>query len=292
MIIVGEKLNTSRKSIEEAVSLLASYGREAKVVAGGTDLLNLMRTGALTPKYLIDITRIPGLDFMGYDEAGGLRIGALVTLSTVEVSKLVKEKYPLLYEAVHQMGTTQVRNRATVVGNLCRASPSADTAPPLLALKAQLKIAGSSETRIVGLEDFFVGPGETVLKYDEIVAEIQVPKLPGGTGASFIRATRGGADLATVNVATVVIIKNGVCQDARIALGGVAPTPIRADKAEKVLRTTKLENKVIEEAAQTAADQTKPITDIRSTADYRKELTKVLVRRALKMSVERAERKV
>lgn len=277
------------KTVSEAVSLLASYGEEAKILAGGTDLLALMRNRVLKPKCLIDITRIPGLDYISYQDEDGLRIGALATLRAVELSKVVKDKYLVLYEAAQQMGSTQVKNMGTVAGNLCRASPAADTAPPLLVLAAEVRIAGPTETRIVPLESFFIGPGQTVLKYYEMVTEIIVPRLPAGTGMAFLRATRVAADLAKVNVAAAVTVKNGAYEEARIALGGVAPTPIRARKAEEVLKGEKLGDGVVQEAAETAATEIRPIDDVRSTAEYRKELSKVLVRRAIRLSQERAQ---
>ena len=275
------------KTIEEAISLFGQYGKEAKVFAGGTDLLNLLRSQVFMPKYVIDITRIAELDYIRYDEVDGLRIGARATLSAVGLSKTVNAKYQLLHEAIHQMGSTQVRKMGTVVGNLCRASPSADTAPPLLVLEAVVKIVGSAETRTLPLREFFTGTGETILKDYEILTEIQVPDLPAGTGTAFLKVTRVAIDLAKVNVASVLTVRNGVCKDARIALGAVAPTPIRARKAEEVLRGKKLESKVIEEAAEVAAGETEAIGDIRCSADYRKELSKVLVRRAIKISLER-----
>lgn len=276
-------------SVENAVSLLAKYGKDGKVLTGGTDVILLMRSRALTPKYIIDITGVPGLDYLSYDKEKGLRIGALATFRAVGLSKIVKEEFLPLYEAIHQLGTTETRNMGTVVGNLCRASPAADTAPPLLVLKAKVKIVGPAETRTVPLEEFFTGPGETVLKRDQVVTEVQVPRLPPGTGTAFLRVSRVAEDLAQVNVAAVLTVKNGVCEDARIALGGVASTPIRVSKAEAVLRGKKIEDKIIEEAAQTAAEETKPITDVRSTGEYRMEVSKVLVRRAIKISKERAK---
>ncbi len=277
------------KTMGEVASLLASYGKGAKILAGGTDLLVLMRARALRPKCIIDIAQIPGLDYIKHGETNTLRIGALATLREVELSKIIKEDYLLLYEAIHQMATVNVKNMGTVVGNICRASPSADTAPPLLALEAEVEVVGPSETRVVPLEEFFIGPGETILKHYEVVTEVQVPKLRPGTGTAFLRVTRVAADLAKVNIASVLTIKDGTCEDAKIALGGVAPTPIRAKKAEGILRGCKLENEVIEEAARTAADETRPITDVRSTEEYRKELSRVLVRRAIKISWERAK---
>jgi len=277
------------KTVSDAISLLVSHGEAAKILAGGTDLLVLMRSRALRPECIIDITRVPGLDYISYRDEDGLRIGALATLRAVELSKVVRDRYLVLYEAVQQMGSTQVKNMGTVVGNLCRASPSADTAPPLLVLEAEVRIAGPIETRIVPLEGFFIGPGETVLEYYEMVTEIMVPGLPADTGMAFLRATRVAADLAKVNVAAAVTVKNGACEDARIALGGVAPTPIRARKAEEVLKGEKLGDGVVQEAAEIAATEIRPIDDVRSSAEYRKELSKVLVRRAIRLSQQRAQ---
>ncbi len=277
------------KTVAEAVSLLANYAEQAKILAGGTDLLVLMRNRVLKPVCIVDITRIPGLDFISCQNGNGLRIGALATVRAVESSSVIKDKYLALYEAAQKMGSIQVKNMGTVVGNICRASPAADTVPPLLALDAEVNIAGSNENRMVLLESFFIGPGETVLKHDEIVIEIVVPEPPPGTGTAFLRATRVAADLAKVNVATRLTIKNGACEDARIALGGVAPTPIRAKKAEEVLKGQKLGDTVMKQAEEAAAAEIKPIDDVRSTAEYRKELSKVLVRRALQLSQQRAQ---
>lgn len=277
------------ETVEEVVSLLMRYGEEAKILAGGTDLLVLMRSRSVVPKCVVDITRLPGLDYIKKEKTDTLKIGALATLRAVELSNLVKEEYPLLNEAVTRMANTQIRNMATVVGNICRASPSADTAPPLLALEASVEISGPDESRIVPLESFFTGPGETVLKPSEMVTEILVPKLRTNTGTAFLRATRVAADLAKVSVASVVVVEDGTCKVARIALGGVAPTPIRARAAEDLLMGNKLEDRVIEEAASLAVEESKPISDVRSTEEYRREICKVLVSRAIKTSLERAQ---
>lgn len=277
------------ETVEEVVSLLMRYGEEAKILAGGTDLLVLMRSRSVVPRCVVDITRLPGLDYIKKEKTDTLKIGALATLRAVELSNLVKEEYPLLNEAVTRMANTQIRNMATVVGNICRASPSADTAPPLLALEASVEISGPDESRIVPLESFFTGPGETVLKPSEMVTEILVPKLRINTGTAFLRATRVAADLAKVSVASVVVVEDGTCKVARIALGGVAPTPIRARAAEDLLMGNKLEDRVIEEAASLAVEESKPISDVRSTEEYRREICKVLVSRAIKTSLERAQ---
>ncbi len=277
------------KTIEEAISLLARYGKESKLLAGGTDLLNFMRGGALSPKYLIDITRIPGLDHVTVDETGTLRIGALATPKAVAESEAVKKEWPLLREAISEIGPTQLQNMCTVVGNISRASPSADSAPALLVLDASVVIKGPSEIRIVPVQEFFMGPGETALGENEIVTEIRLPRLPAGTGTAFLKLTRVAEDLAKVNVASLLVVQDGVCKEARISLGGVAPTPMRAKKAEEVLKGNRLDDELIALAAETAAGETRPITDVRSTAEYRKEVSKVLVGRAIKLSWERVQ---
>jgi len=278
-------------TIEEAISFLDRYGENAKILAGGTDLLVLMRSRAMTPICIVDITRISGLDYIKHGEVDTLNIGALATLRDVELSKEVIEEYPLLHEAVCQMATTQVRHMGTVIGNICRASPSADTAPPLLALEARVEIAGSNQIRVVPLVDFFIAPGETVLGYNEIVTGIQIPKLQANTGTAFLRLTRVAADLTKVSAASVVTVKDGVCVDARIALGGVAPTPVRAKKTEKFLTGKKLEDEVIEKAAGIITEEISPISDVRSTNEYREETSKLLVSRVIKLCRERAQEK-
>jgi carbon-monoxide dehydrogenase medium subunit len=231
------------------------------------------------------------LEYVTVDETGALRIGALATPKAVAESEAVKEEWPLLCEAVLHIGGKQTQNMCTVVGNISRASPSADSAPALLVLEASVEIKGPSETRVVPLQEFFVGPGETVLNEDEIVAEIRVPKLPARTGSVFLKQTRLAEDLAKINVASLLVVQNGGCKEARLALGGVDPTPIRAKKAEEVLKGNRLDDELIAQAAKTAAAEIRPITDLRSTAEYRKEVSKVLVSRAIKISWERAQGK-
>ena len=275
-------------TIEEAISILADYGKDARICAGATDLINLMRTQAIIPKYIIFINRITEIDYVRNDEQSGLKMGALTSLTTLQSSNEIRENYLLLHEAICQMGSVQIRNKATIGGNVCRAAPSADAASSLLALDANIIIAGPTKTRIIPIKDFFKGPAETDLKNDEILIEIQVPKLPTGTGTAFMKATRVAVDLAKVNVAVVLTIKNNVCENARISLGSVAPTPIRATNVEDMLKGRKLQDKLIGEIAEMVAHETKCISDLRAPADYRLELSKVLVRRALKIAMVRA----
>lgn len=275
--------------VEEAVRILFMYGREAKVLAGGVDLVPKMRKRQIQPKCLVSIQRIPGMDYIESDGAEGLRIGALTSLRSIELSPAIQKDYELLHEAIHQIASIQVKNMGTAVGNLCVATPASDVALPLLVLGAKLRIVGLTQERTVPIEKFFIGVGQTVLQPSEIVTEVLLPSPPAATGGAFLKIMRTATDVAKVNVAVTVIVTDGICQDVKIALGSVAPTPIRANKAEEALKGKKLDQETIAEAAETAAEETKPIDDIRSTAEYRKEVTKVLVRRAIKKALERVK---
>jgi len=273
------------KTVQEACSLLSQYGEEAKILAGGTDLLVLMKEKEIRPKYLINIKTIPGLDKISYKDGDGLTLGCLCTLAEVGESRLVKEKFPILSQAALSIGAVQTRNMGTIGGNLCHASPSIDTAPPLLALGARVKLTGLNGDRILDLKDFFLGPNKTALNRDEILTEIQVPDRPPRSGGMFLKHTiRKAMDIAIVNAATEISLKSdgNVVDDIKIALGAVAPTPIRAFKAEDMLRGKELDDMLIGEAAEKASEETSPITDIRSSAEYRKEMVKVFTRRTVK----------
>ena len=277
------------RSVEEAISLLAKFGSDARVLAGGTDLIVLMRDRAITPRYLISITKISELDYIKYED-DMLRIGALATLRSVELSPIVKKYYLSLFEAVNKMAMIQVKNRGTVAGNICRASPAADTIPPLLTLRASVKIVSNGGSKVIPLDQFFMGPGQTCLSPYEMVTEIQIPNLLPKSGTAFMRVSRTAVDLAKVNVASAITIKDGICHDVSIALGGVAPTPIMALKAGALLKGNRLNQELIGKAALTAADEIIPITDLRSTKEYRKQVSRVLVKRAINKAWERAEK--
>jgi len=269
-------------TIEEAVSLLSKYDGKAKAIAGGTDLLVQIRNKAIKPEYVVDIGYISGLDYINYDEKQGLRIGALTTIRAIEKSDKLRQVYPVISQAAGLLGSVAIRNVATIGGNLCNAAPSADTAPALIGLSARARIAGSGGERLVSLEDFFTGPGETVLKAGEMLLEIQVPVPPPDTKGMYLKHGRSAVDLATVGVAVIMALESGgVCRDVKIVLGAVAPTPMRAKKAEEVLRGKKVEPALIEEAARVASGEAQPITDVRASAEYRREMVKVFTRRAI-----------
>ncbi len=274
-------------SIEQAISLLSEYGEKSRIIAGGTDLLAQMKKEIVLPDVLINVKGIRDLDYIDYDETAGLRIGALTTIAFIENSPLIRSKFSILAQAASMLGSPTIRNQSTVGGNLCNAAPSADTAPALMVLGAKVKIAGVEGEKTVPIEDFSTGPGQTVIKNGEMLTEIQIPNLPLQHGETYVKETRRrGADLAVVGVAALVILEGDILRDVKIALGAVAPTPIRAKKAEEILKGKKLGDKLLEEASQSASRESKPIDDIRGSADYRRKLIIVLTKRAVKQAVE------
>lgn len=278
------------RTVEEAMYLLGKYDGEAKVIAGGTDLVLQARNRQIDPKYVVDITTIPGMDYIDYDETQGLRIGALTTIRALEVSTELHQGYPIISQAASQLGSVAIRNVATVGGNLCNALPSAETSQALLALSGRVKIVGPNGERVVPLEDFFTGVGTTVLKTGELLLEIQIPVLPPDTRGVYMKhSMRGTIDLAIVNVAVVVTLDRedeAVCRDIRIVLGAVAPTPMRAYKAEDILRGKRINSDLIHTAAQVASDEAHPRAgSIRGSAEYKKEMVRLFTKRLIEEAI-------
>jgi CO/xanthine dehydrogenase FAD-binding subunit len=273
-------------TVDEALSMLSQYKGRAKVMAGGTDILPKLKEREIkAPEVIIALKGIPDLDYIKYDEVGGLSLGALATIHVVETSPVVQERFGVLFQAVESMASAQVRNRGTIGGNLCNAVPSADTAPALLTLEASLKLTSQDGERIVNVEGFFTGPNETVLTDEEILQEIHVPNLSPHSQGRYLKLTpRRSMDLAIVGVAVVVTAEDGICNDIRIALGAVAPTPIRARQAEDMIRGQKLGDEVIERAARIAAEECHPISDHRASAQYRCDMVEVLTKRAIQQA--------
>lgn len=277
------------QTVEEASRLLSGYGDRGVLFAGGVDLIPRMRNRKIKPEYVVNIGKIPGLDYIKGSGKDGLKIGALTSIRSVELSPAVRKDYMILYEATHQLTSVQVKAMGTLAGNLCVGTPASDMAACLIALGAELRIAGSGGDKTVPLENFYAGVGQTILKPGEIVTEILLPPVKAGTGGGFLNLVRTAADIAKVNAAVIITVADGTCREARIALGAVAPTVFRAKKAEDILKGQKLDSKVIEAAGKAAAEETKPITDLRSTAEYRRDVTRVLVIRALNRALERAK---
>ena len=274
------------ETIEGTLVMLSKYDKRSKIVAGGTDLILQIRQKAVKPEYVIDITRIPGLDYIMLDDPQGLRLGALTTIRALETSVELQKRCPIISQAASQLGSVAIRNVATLGGNLCNALPSAETAQVLVALSAQVSIIGPAGERRLPLEDFFIGVGETVLKPNELLLEILVPKLTPHTSGMYIKhSARGAIDLAIVNIAVVMTMgpDKKICKDARIVLGAVAPTPLRARKAENMLKGKKIDGALIDRAAQVASDEARPrMGSIRGSLEYKKEMVRVLTGRAIR----------
>lgn len=271
-------------SLEEAVAILAQSNGTGQTVIlnGGTDLLVEMKSKLRSPQRLVNIKHIANLNELTYDGQAGLRIGALATVRRLETAVFVREHYPGLASAARQLGSIQIRNRATVAGNICRASPSADTPPPLIAAGAQVRIFGPNGERQLPLEQFFTGPGRSVLDPAEILVQILVPPPPANWGHVYLKHGRRNAmELATVGVAVALRREGNRALDVRIVLGAVAPIPIRVPEAEALLNGQVVDGNVLEGAVAAACEAARPISDVRSSASYRREMVGVLTRRAI-----------
>ncbi|MDI7261315.1 MAG: xanthine dehydrogenase family protein subunit M [Thermodesulfobacteriota bacterium] len=267
-------------SLQEALD--AASETVSVFLAGGTDLLVQIKEGKRRPQCVIDLKGIREMD--GLRISGDeFSIGALTSIRALETSPSALEKVPLLSQAAAKLGSVQVRNRATIGGNLCNASPSAETAPALLALDAQALICGKTGTRTVDLGNFFLGPGMTALRDGEVLTHLKIPLSRNRQGSVYYKlSTRNAMDLAFVGVAVLLELEgNGQIRKARIALGAVAPTPIRAPSAEKILEGRAFDLKASREAAEMAAQSCQPISDQRASAEYRREMVRELCQQGL-----------
>jgi carbon-monoxide dehydrogenase medium subunit len=280
-------------TIDEAVRLLTEYAGRARLIAGGTDIVVQMKESATRfpyPELVVGLSRIPELKGIEFSGGAGLRIGAATTMAEVAAHPAVRERYAALAEGAGVVGSLQTMNMATIGGNLCNAAPSADTAPALLAFDAQAVIASPSGPRTIGLADFFAGPGQTTLAPGELLAEVRVPVPASRTGSAYRRHTpRKQMDIAVVGVAAVVTLGDGGrIESAYIALGAVAPTPVRAPQAEASLAGEAVSDETFARAAEIAARECSPISDQRGTADFRRHLVRVMTERMLRAAAERA----
>ncbi|ACL11062.1 aerobic-type carbon monoxide dehydrogenase, middle subunit CoxM/CutM - like protein [Desulfurococcus amylolyticus 1221n] len=271
-------------SLKEVFEILEKLGNAAKILAGGTDLLVKMKTRQVEPKALVNIKRIKELKGI-VDEGDRIRIGALTTLRELEESSLIAMHLPALHDAVKQMASIQIRNMATIGGNLCNASPAADTAPPLLVHEALVKTASIEGERIIPITEFFKGPGLTVLKPTELLVEIIVNKENGSS--AFSKMGRIAMDLAIASVAIYLKTRGDVVEDVRVAAGAVAPTPIRCPRTETMLKGRMI-NEVSVELVRVIEEEVKPISDVRATAEYRRHLVKILAYDVFHKAVERS----
>ncbi len=279
-------------TLRQAVSMLQRHGDQARIVAGCTDFLVQWRQGTFTPRYVVNIQRIRGLSRVSYGSRNGLHLGALVKVQTLETHPVIRQHYPALSGAATAFAGLQVRNLATVGGNVCNASPAGDILPPLLAFGASCGIVSSAGKRWVPLDRFFKGPGSTALEPGEILVEFSLPPPPPNTGSLYIKhSPRGAMDIAKVGVAAFVALEDDgwVCRDVKLALGAVAPTPIRVYAAEEMLRGRALTWNLVKAAALEAQREATPIDDVRSSAAYRKAMVGVLSQQALERAIEMAQ---
>lgn len=272
-------------TLAEAVRLMGTL-EDAKPVIGGTDLVPLLRETDYSPMHLVDLNGVVELNYVRIQE-GFICIGATATHSQVAASEAMR-KAPAVVDAVSRIGSPQIRNRGTVAGNLCNASPAADSAPPLLVYDAEVKIASSGETAIIPLPELFTGPKTNCLKPNELVTEIRFPVPPGSSSSAFKRIARRRAfTLSVVSAAAYVELDGAVCNDARVAFGSVAETPMRAPEVEELLNGSTFDDETLSSAAEAAERCVHPVTDIRGTAEYRRAMCGVLLKRALREAVGR-----
>ncbi len=266
------------ESLEEAFELKKSIP-ESLYISGGTDLMVRIKKKELRPTALISLRSIPGLS--GIEDGRTIRIGAMTSVSEIAKNPVLQEKHPVLVQAANALGSVQIRNAATIGGNLCNGSPAADLTPPLLVLQADVRLQNGQKSREIPLVKFFRGPGETDLSPGEILTGIMLEPPEKNTNAVFMKKGRTGMDLAAASAAVLIQMDGSRCCEARIAVGSVAPTSVRLSAVEKILKGASLSRELLDEAQKLAAESVSPITDVRSTADYRRHLTGVLVRRAL-----------
>ena len=278
-------------TIEEACRLAEEKGEGALFLAGGTDLIVKIKRKLINVKTVVDIKKIRELAEIGYDESNGLTIGSTATLTAIGNNPVIKEKYPAVADAAHATANVQVRNMASLAGNLCNGAPSAENAPVLMAMNAVVTLVSSKGQRKVPLDKFFKGPGETVIEKGEILTTINVPAPPAGSGTSYQHiSARGKVDISAVGVGAMLIMNGDVCDDARIFLGAVAPTPMMAVNAQNKLKGNIITEELLQTAGLEASRECSPITDMRATAEYRKLMVAVLTGRAIDESRSRAAR--
>ena len=270
-------------SFEEACRLVSQSNGRSKVLAGGTDLLVQIKQERLHPNALVSLRDVPGLSFIRVESDRGVAIGAMTPLRAIETSEEILKRCRAVSEAASWIGSVQVRSRATLGGNLCNAAPSADMAPILIGCGATTILSDGQTDRSIPLEDFFTGPGQTALRDGELMKEVHIPSPPRSSFGTYLKAYRSSMDIAVAGVGLLVIFesKSGVCRDLRLVLGAVAPTPMRARKSEGTATGQRLDDELIEKVSQMASEEARPISDVRSTASYRRTLVAVLTRKTL-----------
>ena len=276
------------KTLDEALDLLDKYkDKNIKILAGGTDLLVKMKTINLKVDYLVNIKNISEINFL--DTTDGLKIGAVTPLSHIIKEEKVKMKYSALYEGIMSMAAPAIRNMGTMAGNLGNASPAADTVPPLIAYGAEVKLQSKRGERTVLVEDFITGVGKTIIEPDELITQINIPKINKNTGSAFLKKSRVKADLSKINLAVCLEREGNVCKDCKIVFGSVAIKALRAEKTEELLKGQMINSELMNKAAEEVSSEIKPIDDIRSTAEYRMAMSKEMLKDGLELAWARAK---
>lgn len=272
-------------SLQDVCNLLAEHAPDALVLSGGTDLMVSMKHGLVEPKILVSLRNLEELRNIRHEPGTGVVIGARTTHNEIMNSPILHERYLSVSEAAHSMAATQVRNTGTIGGNIANAIPSADLPPILISLGATVTLHGCEGERTLPLEGFFTGPRKSVLKQDEVITHVTIPDHPV-TGSTYLKfgLRRAGA-LAVVGVAAAVNMEGNTVRDCRIALGAVAPVPLRAREAEAVLKDKEWTEELLEEAGQKAAAESSPISDIRGSQEYRRDMVRIFTRRALRKAI-------
>ena len=279
----------SPATLPEAIALFAEYGARARILAGGTDLLARIERGQIAADLLVSLQRIEALRAISFDSGEGLSIGAAARLAEVAEHTDVRVHYPVLAEAISLMATPQIRNMGTIAGNIGNGSPCADSVPVLIAVSATAEIVGPGGVRRAAVGDLFRGPGLLALDPNEFLVRVHLPPPPANTGFAFKKLpARTAVDVAAVNVGAMVAADQGRCKEVRLILGAVGPTPLRAARSEALLAGRVLDDTLISEAGVLAAEDARPISDVRASAAHRRAMVAVLVRRALLAAAEQA----
>lgn len=279
----------SPRTLAEAIALLQKLGPEAKLLSGGQSLVPMMKLRLVSPEYIVDINRIPDLDYITESD-GQLRIGALTREHELESSATVKQKFPILADTARVIADPLVRSQATVCGNLAHGDPANDHPATMLALGATVVATGPKGKREIAIEDFFPGLFTTALEPEEILTEIRIPLPPAHSGGTYLKLERKVGDFATAGVAVQLTLDEaGACKRAGVGLTNVGLTPIKATQTEAFLTGKQLDEATIQRAAEIAATESQPMDDIRGSADYKRDLVRVLTTRALNTALQRAK---
>ncbi len=274
-------------TLKQALSLMEKLKGCGKYIAGGTDILVRMKQRAIHPDTLISLRAIDRLKTISHN--GALSIGSMTSFRELERDPVIAQVYPALARAVSGLANPQVRNVATVGGNLCNAAPSADCAPPLIVMQATLKLQGPGGEREVPIDQFFTGPGENCMEAEEVLTQIQIPKKANHTGMAFLKVGRVAQDIAVVNAAALLVMDKKKCGECRLAVGAVAPVPLRLRNVEKLIEGEEIGPELLDRVSQMVEQEVSPITDVRSTEEYRRIMSGVLIKRAIQQALKNAE---